>query len=82
MVHKGDLLFLIDPTPYQIKFSEATAQLESARARLGSLPILFGAASPHVALAIATALTSAALFDYSPPAFVRQADKEGFTIDL
>src|SRR6202041_44763 len=29
------LLFLIDPTPYQIKFSEATAQLESARARLG-----------------------------------------------
>src|SRR5882757_5507451 len=35
IVHKGDLLFLIDPTPYQIKFSEATAQLESARARLG-----------------------------------------------
>src|ERR1700722_7866908 len=35
IVHKGDLLFLIDPTPYQIKVSEATAQLESARARLG-----------------------------------------------
>src|ERR1700719_3769008 len=35
IVHKGDLLFLVDPTPYQIKFSEATAQLESARARLG-----------------------------------------------
>ena len=35
IVHEGDLLFLIDPTPYQIKFSEATAQLESARARLG-----------------------------------------------
>src|SRR5258707_374907 len=35
IVHQGDLLFLIDPTPYQIKFSEATAQLESARARLG-----------------------------------------------
>src|SRR6266403_2500735 len=35
IVHKGDLLFLIDPTPYRIKFSEATAQLESARARLG-----------------------------------------------
>src|ERR1700733_10418534 len=32
--HKGDLLFTIDPTPYQIKLSEATAQLESARARL------------------------------------------------
>jgi len=34
IVHKGDLLFEIDPTPYQIKLSEATAQLESARARL------------------------------------------------
>jgi RND family efflux transporter MFP subunit len=34
IVHKGDLLFQIDPTPYQIKLSEATAQLESARARL------------------------------------------------
>src|SRR3981081_4536349 len=34
IVHKGDLLFEIDPTPYQIKLSEATAQLESACARL------------------------------------------------
>src|ERR1700720_1197350 len=34
VVHKGDLLFTIDPMPYQIKLSEATAQLESARARL------------------------------------------------
>src|SRR5216683_570959 len=34
IVHKGDLLFVIDPTPYQIKMSEAAAQLESARARL------------------------------------------------
>jgi RND family efflux transporter MFP subunit len=34
IVHKGDLLFEIDLTPYQIKLSEATAQLESARARL------------------------------------------------
>ena len=34
LVHKGDLLFVIDPTPYQIKLSEATAQLETAHARL------------------------------------------------
>jgi multidrug efflux pump subunit AcrA (membrane-fusion protein) len=34
IAHEGDLLFAIDPTPYQIKLSEATAQLESARARL------------------------------------------------
>jgi RND family efflux transporter MFP subunit len=34
IVHKGDLLFQIDPTPYQIKLSEGAAQLESAYARL------------------------------------------------
>ena len=34
IVHKGDLLFEIDPTPYQIKFAEASAELESAHARL------------------------------------------------
>ena len=34
VVHKGDLLFVIDPTPYEIKLSQANAQLESARARL------------------------------------------------
>jgi RND family efflux transporter MFP subunit len=34
IVHKGDLLFEIDPEPYQIKLSEATAELESATARL------------------------------------------------
>jgi RND family efflux transporter MFP subunit len=34
IVHKGDLMFVIDPTPYQIKLSQATAQLESAHARL------------------------------------------------
>src|ERR1700740_1230755 len=34
IVHKGDLLFTIDPTPYEIKLNEATAQLASACARL------------------------------------------------
>jgi RND family efflux transporter MFP subunit len=34
IVHKGDPLFLIDPTPYQIKLSEGVAQVESAHARL------------------------------------------------
>ena len=34
IVHQGDLLFEIDPTPYQIKLSGAVAQVESARARL------------------------------------------------
>jgi RND family efflux transporter MFP subunit len=34
IVHQGDILFEIDPTPYQIKLSEALAQVESAHARL------------------------------------------------
>src|ERR1700760_5006969 len=34
IVHQGDLLFEIDPTPYQIRLSAATAQLETAHARL------------------------------------------------
>jgi RND family efflux transporter MFP subunit len=33
-VHKGDLLFTIDPRPYEIRLAEATAQLEVAKARL------------------------------------------------
>lgn len=34
IVQKGALLFEIDPTPYQIRMSQAAAQLESMRARL------------------------------------------------
>src|ERR1700761_360958 len=34
LVHKGDLLFTIDPTPFEIKLSQANAQLENAVARL------------------------------------------------
>jgi RND family efflux transporter MFP subunit len=34
IVQKGDLLFQVDPTPYEIKLSEATAQLETAHPRL------------------------------------------------
>lgn len=34
IVNKGDLLFEIDPEPYEIKFNEATALLASANARL------------------------------------------------
>jgi len=34
VVHQGDLLFTIDPRPYEIRLAQATAQLESATARL------------------------------------------------
>jgi RND family efflux transporter MFP subunit len=34
IVRQGEVLFEIDPTPYQIRLNQATAQLETARARL------------------------------------------------
>jgi membrane fusion protein, multidrug efflux system len=34
IVHKGDLLFTIDPRPYEIRLAQANAQLENATARL------------------------------------------------
>ena len=33
IVHKGDLLFVIDPTPYEITLAQAKAQLASANAK-------------------------------------------------
>jgi len=33
IVHKDDLLFVIDPRPYEIKLAKATAQLQTASAR-------------------------------------------------
>src|SRR5258708_14142331 len=33
IVHRGELIFQIHPTPYQIKFNDAIAQLETANAR-------------------------------------------------
>ena len=34
IVHQGDLLFTIDPRPYEIRLAQATAQIETASARL------------------------------------------------
>ena len=34
IVKKGDLLFVIDPRPYEIKLAQAKAQVETAKARL------------------------------------------------
>jgi len=34
LVHKGDLLFVIDSRPYEYRLAQATAQLETATARL------------------------------------------------
>jgi len=34
MVNKGDLLFVIDPRPYEIRLARANAQLQTAQARL------------------------------------------------
>ncbi len=35
IVHKGDLLFVIDPRPYEIRLAQAQAALQTAAARVG-----------------------------------------------
>src|SRR6202035_4052834 len=34
IVHRGDLLFVIDPRPYEIKLAQAKAALQTAKARV------------------------------------------------
>jgi RND family efflux transporter MFP subunit len=34
IVHKGDLLFVIDPRPYEIRLAQASAQLQTVTARV------------------------------------------------
>src|SRR5882672_8942911 len=34
IIHKGDLLFVIDPRPYEIRLAQASAQLQTATARV------------------------------------------------
>jgi RND family efflux transporter MFP subunit len=34
IVHKGDLLFVIDPRPYEVKLAQANAQLQTANSRV------------------------------------------------
>jgi multidrug resistance efflux pump len=36
IVHKGDLLFVIDPRPYEIQLEQANAQFQTASATAGA----------------------------------------------
>src|SRR5258708_33884782 len=48
IVHQGDLLFTIDPRPYEIRLAQANAQLETANA-----PLLLAGREPHRAEVLA-----------------------------
>ncbi|MGI4732408.1 MAG: HlyD family secretion protein [Janthinobacterium lividum] len=50
-VHKGDILFRIDPAPYQAAVDEAAAQLAAAKAEVGSLRANFAQGQSELAAA-------------------------------
>jgi RND family efflux transporter MFP subunit len=57
IIHKDDLLFTIDPRPYEIKLAQATAQLETANAKLALAEREFNRAQDLAAKAFGTAQT-------------------------
>jgi multidrug efflux system membrane fusion protein len=57
IVHKGDLLFMIDPRPYEIKLAKATAQLQTASARLALASVQLGRAQTLLRTSFGTAET-------------------------
>jgi multidrug efflux system membrane fusion protein len=57
IVHKGDLLFMIDPRPYEIKLAKATAQLQTASARLALASVQLGRAQTLLRTSYGTAET-------------------------
>lgn len=57
IVHKGDLLFIIDPRPYEIKLAKATAQLQTASARFALASVQLGRAQTLLRTSFGTAMT-------------------------
>jgi RND family efflux transporter MFP subunit len=57
IVHKGDLLFMIDPRPYEIKLAKATAQLQTASARFALASVQLGRAQTLLHTSFGTAET-------------------------
>ncbi len=57
IVHKSDLLFMIDPRPYEIKLAEATAQLQTASARFALASVQLGRAQTLLRTSFGTAET-------------------------
>jgi multidrug efflux system membrane fusion protein len=57
IVHKGDLLFMIDPRPYEIKLAKATAQLQTASARFALASVQLSRAQTLLRTTFGTAET-------------------------
>src|SRR6267142_1101570 len=57
IVHKGDLLFVIDPRPYEIRLALASAQLQTASARFALASVQLGRAQTLLRTSFGTAET-------------------------
>src|ERR1700737_3148314 len=57
IVHKGDLLFMMDPRPYEIKLAKANAQLQTASARFALASVQLSRAQTLLRTTFGTAET-------------------------
>src|SRR6476659_4848113 len=57
IVNKGDLLFVIDPRPYEIRLEQAKAALQTASARFALASVQLGRAQTLLRTSFGTAMT-------------------------
>ena len=79
-VKAGDVLFTIDPQPYQIALDQANAALATARVNVQQLKVAYGTAQANLASAQATETIQQATFDRQQ-ALVNQAVASSSTLD-
>ena len=79
-VKAGDVLFTIDPQPYQIALDQANAALASARVNVQQLKVAFATATAALKSAQATETIQQATFDRQQ-ALVNQAVASSSTLD-
>lgn len=63
MVKSGDVLFAIDPTPYEIALAQADAALATARVNVEQLKVAYGTAQAQLTAAQGTLAIRQAAFD-------------------
>jgi membrane fusion protein (multidrug efflux system) len=63
LVKAGDVLFAIDPAPYQIALAQADAALATARVNVEQLKVAYGTAEAQLSAAQSTLLLRQAAFD-------------------
>ncbi|HEX4297122.1 MAG TPA: HlyD family secretion protein [Devosia sp.] len=80
VVKAGDVMFTIDPQPYQIALDQANAALASARVNVAQLKVAYGTANTQLASAQQTLTIQQAAYDRQA-ALVQQGVNSSATLD-